>query len=146
MLLVTTVFRIHQLYPLQMAPIPFKRDVLSIKLNCIQCWGSSSGTQPFCCHYSQFHHYRHHHQCIPTAQIPLTLSLLLLIISIGRSSRLHSVSIKCFNQVSAISSLNGKPSKLVDHFIYLNSNIKQFNLAWVHSLNVKNSSISNNSV
>ena len=35
----------------------------------------------------------------------------------------HKTKFICFNQDGAISSLNGKPPKLVDHFIDLGSNI-----------------------
>ena len=55
-----------------------------------------------------------------TFQLAVTLSLV-------HTSKTYFASTKtdfmCFNQDAAISSLNSKPLKLVDHFIYLSSKI-----------------------
>ena len=43
--------------------------------------------------------------------------------SINLYVNLDKTELMCFNQDGAVSTLNGKPLKLVDHFIYLSSNI-----------------------
>ena len=51
------------------------------------------------------------------------LYLIQLMLEDQTDMNIDKTEIICFNQDSAISSLNGKPLKLVDQFIYLGSNI-----------------------